>query len=91
MDFEYLSNLSADAAPVIIPYLDKLGYDLGVFYLENGELAVKIRQEKLRDHYQSDFGYHYLRELQDATENFGPRTYNISRHMALSQIEEAVE
>jgi len=91
MDFTYLSNLSADAAPAVIPYLDKLGYNLNEFYLADDELAVKNRSEKRRTHRQDDFGYYYLRGLQDSTENFGPRTYNISRHMALKQVEGAVE
>ena len=90
-DFSYLSDLSADAAPAIIPYLDQLGYDVSEFYLEGDELAVKNRSEKRRTHRQDDFGYYYLRELQESTENFGPRTYNISRHMALIQIEEAAK
>lgn len=34
-DFSYLSDLSADAAPVIIPYMESLGYDFGAYELEN--------------------------------------------------------
>ena len=34
-DFSYLSDLSADAAPVIIPYMESLGYDFGAYELES--------------------------------------------------------
>lgn len=33
-DFSYLSDLSADAAPAIIPYMESLGYDFGAYELE---------------------------------------------------------
>ena len=111
LDFEYLTYLSADAAPAIIPYLEQLGYDLEAFYIEdeeietwnmsaeeklaaesmeNRQISNRIRRDDLRRHQQDDFGYFYLKKLQGSTENFGLRTYNISRHMALKQIENAV-
>jgi len=84
-DFKYLANLSADAAPVLIPYFAYLDYDLGVFYKED------IRQELdtgvMRKNKVYGFGYYYLEYLQKRTENFSFRTYNISRHMALKNIE----
>nr|MDE6016794.1 DUF4173 domain-containing protein [Acetatifactor sp.] len=36
-DYSYLAGLSADAAPVLIPYLADLGYDLESFYIR-GEM-----------------------------------------------------
>lgn len=36
-DYSYLAGLSADAAPVLIPYLEELGYDLESFYIR-GEM-----------------------------------------------------
>jgi len=89
IDFYYLSDLSADAAPVIIPYLDQLGYDMSEFYLEDDELAVRNRQQGRNYYRQEEFGYYYLRELQRSTENFGPRTFNVSRYVALKEIEKA--
>ncbi len=112
LDFEYLTYLSADAAPAIIPYLEQLGYDLEAFYIEdeeietwdmsaeeklaaesmeNRQISNRIRRDDLRRYHQDDFGYFYLKKLQGSTENFGLRTYNISRHMALKQIEKAVK
>ncbi len=83
-DYRYLNGLCADAAPVLIPYLSDLGYDLNVFYDENiwdNEMAGGSRERI------SGFGYYYLEHLQKATENFSLRTFNISRYMALKQIE----
>ncbi len=112
LDYEYLSNLCADAAPVLIPYLEELGYDLEAFYILDEEvdargmseeeevqaralternINVRLNRDYLCAHCQSDFGYYYLRNLQEVTENFGLRTYNVSRHVALQQIEEAVK
>lgn len=78
-DYKYLRKLSADAAPVLIPYMERLGYDFNAFYLEEETGNYRI----------DGFGYYYLQKLQRSTENFGIRTYNVSRHMALGQIQRA--
>ena len=83
--------MSADAAPVIIPYLDQLGYDMSEFYLEDDELAVRNRQQRRNYYRQEEFGYYYLRELQESTENFGIRTFNVSRYVALKEIEKTAQ
>ncbi|MCM1102264.1 MAG: DUF4173 domain-containing protein [Clostridium sp.] len=110
-DWSYLSGLSADAAPVLIPYLEELGYDLESFYIRGeraerwdiideqwedleGEtqdrcIAARLDQRTVKRSTQDGFGYYYLRNLQLSTDNFGIRTYNISRHMALRQIDRA--
>lgn len=91
-DYRYLSNLSADAAPVLIPYMEELGYDLEVFYSE--DIHEAVTEEGQSYHYgkgqRDGFGYYYLEELQESGENFSWRTYNISRHMALKNIEKYV-
>lgn len=107
-DYAYLSRLNADAAPILIPYLARLGYDVESFTIR-GEMenrwdmqnekweelpgaeqerciAAKIEQRLCRRREQEGFGYYYLRELQLSTDDFGIRTYNVSRHMALRQI-----
>lgn len=86
-DYNYLAGLSADAAPVLIPYLAEQGYDLNSFYTEDA--LTDRRLDKQRDVHKwqvEGFGYSYLRRLQRSTKGFGIRTYNISRHMALKQI-----
>lgn len=107
-DFAYLSKLSADAAPVLIPYMAELGYKMDWFYMEDAQmnweqengldygmadrsLAQMMDTGSLHRSRVGDFGYYYLRDLQKATEDFGIRTYNISRHMALREIAAAIE
>ncbi len=85
-DYRYLSRLSADAAPVILPFMQELGYDLNGFYADS---ILDMRGDETGNIYRNDpegFGWFYLEKLQKSTENFSLRTYNISRHMALRSI-----
>lgn len=83
-DFAYLGSLSADAAPVLVPYMEELGYSVEAFGAPD---AVQYGRELMSDtfsRYSYDgFGYYWMSRLQDRTENFGIRTYNVSRHIAL--------
>lgn len=90
MDYSYLSSLSADAATVIIPYLNDLGYDM--------EKVNEVGFDEYygRDFYQyfldenygaDEFGYYYISKLKNATKDFNIRTYNVSRHLALREME----
>lgn len=92
-DYEYLSFLSADAAPVLIPYMAELGYDMELFYEEDmWEVLGEEKGNVYRYRYKlNSFGYFYLQDLQTKTERFGLRTYNVSRHMALKSIEKYTE
>lgn len=87
-DYAYLSSLSADAAPVLAPYMKELGYSGEAFETPD---AVEYARELLPDtfsRYSKDgFGYYWMRRLQDRTENFGLRTMNISRYAALKSME----
>lgn len=94
-DFYYLSLLSADAAPVLIPYLEEMGYDPNLFYEEDIRSAWdqnplymdSILEELGRFTSSNTFGIRYLENLQKTCSNFSLRTYNVSRHMALKNIE----
>lgn len=87
-DFRYLSTLSADAAPVLIPYMEKLGYDLSL-YGEEDIFSAPQMQGKAR--YKAEgFGYYYLDRIKYRLDRFSPRTYNVSRHMAMLKLERAV-
>lgn len=91
VDYDYLSTLSADAAPVLIPYLDQLGYDLS-FYTEEDILAFASWEENETGNWMPSweaegFGWHYLNEIKPRLEKMSPRTYNISRHMAIRLLE----
>lgn len=87
-DYRYLSKLSADAAPVILPYLKELGYELDVFYEEDIWHSEKTESHNGRGNKNNGFGYYYLDDLKKSCENFSVRTYNISRHMALKLLRE---
>ena len=87
-DYYYLRGLSADAAPVLVPYLQELGYQMEAFEAEDAvTYAVQndLWEEGSRSG-QIGFGYYWMRRLQQSTENFGLRTYNVSRHVALRSI-----
>ncbi len=87
-DYDYLRTLSADAAPALVPYLRELGYHMEAFYEED---AVDYASDTGawesgygRSHV-SRFGYYWMSKLQRSLKNFGIRTYNVSRHLALLQ------
>lgn len=91
-DYSYLSNLSADAAPVLVPYLKQLGYDMKAF-------EAKSPAEYARDSYNTwryfsagdinAFGYYWMDDMKNRTENFGIRTFNVSRYLMKSLIQNA--
>lgn len=86
-DYAYLRNLSADAAPVLVPYLEELGYHTEAFWKED---ALEYAMEKgWADGVSrvSGFGYYWMRELQQSTEDLGIRTFNVSRWLALKGFE----
>lgn len=85
-DYRYLFHLSADAAPVVIPYLVSEGYDTNLFYEENVWEALGLPGENYGR--KALDGYQYLADLQAETENFSLRTFNISRYMAIKKIAE---
>ncbi len=91
-DFTYLSRLSADAAPVLVPYMESLGYDFAAFDSESALAYAKEQRTDsepryLRRHEIGDFGYWWMENLQDRTENFGIRTFNLSRYNAMRLME----
>ena len=84
-DYDYLWGLSADAAPVLLAYMDKEGCD---FYIDNeGEIRVREPEGDQSANSKKGFGYRYLTHLNNVTESINIRTFNISRYMALKQIE----
>ncbi len=85
-DYEYLCSLSADAAPVLIPYLAEIGYDVQVFYEEDIWKQYSAVSNTGRNRLSS-FGYYYLEKLQESTDNFSLRTFNVSRYFALKQVD----
>lgn len=91
-DFSYLSRLSADAAPVLVPYMESLGYDFAAFESESALAYAKEQRNDSKSRYLyrsevGDFGYWWMENLQDRTENFGIRTFNLSRYYAMRLME----
>lgn len=91
-DFSYLSRLNADAAPVLVPYLESLGYDLTAFERESAVDYIRDQRRGSDDSYlhrydMEDFGYWWMENLQRRTENFGIRTFNLSRYNAMRLLE----
>ena len=80
-DYRYLIDLSADAAPVLVPYLKELGYRMEAFDAEN---ALTFAENEIYGDniYRSDvegFGYYWMSRMQYRVKEFGIRTFNVSR------------
>lgn len=92
-DYSYLSDLSADAAQVIIPYMESLGYDFGAYELENPtDIMSEDTQAQWWGSYQpKGFGYYYLNHNKKRLEQTSLRTFNISRYMMRKQIEARID
>ncbi len=91
-DFAYLSRLSGDAAPVLVPYMESLGYDFAAFRSESALAYAKAQCSNseasyLRRHDINNFGYWWMEGLQNRTENFGIRTFNLSRYHAMQLLQ----
>lgn len=95
-DWDFLSRLNADAAPIVLSYMEELGYDMSYFQkeLEAAETGVEgmewVAQTygDIRRWRANGFGYYYLNELAEDSEQLSFRTYNISRHMAVKLAEQ---
>jgi len=90
-DYSYLSRLSADAAPVLTPYMEKLNYDLAVFK-ENEPLKYmkNTSEEEIYSFDIDGFGYYWMNRMKKRTENFNVRTFNVSRFIMLRMLDESM-
>ena len=88
-DYEYLSQLSADAAPVLIPYMEELGYDLRVYYQEN--IWENLENQETRRWRLAGFGNYYLESMKETVKHLSPRTFNVSRYMVHLQLKERLD
>ena len=75
-DYHYLSGLSADAAPVLVPYLKEIGYDMSVAYEDIPDYSWNLRGS------QEGFGRFYLRDIKRGGQNSSWREFNVSRYVA---------
>lgn len=80
-DYRYLSNLCEDAAPVIIPYLEKEGYNMTRF--EDGRERAFYQGNRGS---KEEWGYAYMRDIIKNVDNMGIRKFNVSKYQALKLI-----
>lgn len=75
-DYRYLSTLNADAAPVLLEFLDEQGYDLA-YYTEEKDWYYSLggREDK------ESFGYYWLEAMEVRTEEMSLRSFNVSRFL----------
>lgn len=84
-DYWYLSGLSADAAPVILPFLESEGYDMEAVGMETFRETLP---DKRRYEPEEFWGYIYLENLHEEVDDLGFRTFNFSRYAAKSILRE---
>lgn len=92
-DYEYLSNLNADAAPVILPYLEQAGYNMTLMSDEEAREQFSDWRysyectEEYGGRWDSDaWGYYYMRDLAERVCEDGVREFNVSRFAAMRQL-----
>lgn len=85
-DYAYLAGLSADAAPVLAPYLEKLRYDTKAFLSEDA-LDYAAQKGILETTHQYSFGYFWMERMQKRTEKMGLRSFNVSRCLAIKSLQ----
>ncbi len=91
VDYKYLNQLSADAAPVLIPYLKEnglqaapSGYDLD-YRTVTTAAAAQQSEAFLR------YGESYLEKIGEMEQKMGVRNFNVSRYIATLTKEQAAK
>lgn len=86
-DFQFLSGLSADAAPVLVEWLVEEGYDTECYYVETMSFEEYMR---LNNYIENETGkneinqktwcaYSYLKNLSESCRDMSVREFNLSR------------
>lgn len=90
-DYGYLRSLCADAAPILVPYLEDMGYSLEAFYEDfpSGYAFSDGATPYTAACCQEGFGYYWMEALKYRTGYFNLRTFNLSRAIALQEIRQA--
>ena len=89
-DYNFLSELNADAAPVLIEWLVDEGYNTNAYYVENMspekymmENGCIVNAEgKNETNEKISCAYWYLQELKESCRDMSPREFNLSRFLA---------
>lgn len=91
-DYSYLCELSADAAPVLVPYMQELGYSMEAFQTKDPtDYAWEINDSRTSGSSADGFGYFWMEDVKESTESIGLRTFNVSRYAARKMLEKAVQ
>lgn len=94
-DYYYLSGLSADAAPVLVPYLQELGYNMEAYRAKDPVDYMKEMDPDGKDKYKSNklegFGYYWMRYTKRSIQGMGIRSFNLSRYIAVKALSAAGE
>lgn len=84
-DYYYLTLLSADAAPAILPYLQEQGFPVAEYFEdENFEYYAEKGQVGYRS--VEGLGCRYLDNIRGRLEKMSLRSFNTSRYLALQYI-----
>lgn len=89
-DYAYLSRLSADAAPVLVPFLKEQGYHMEAYRADNPVIYMKELDPDGQDRYSNrrleGFGYYWMWDVKQGVEDMGIRSFNLSRYIALREL-----
>lgn len=90
-DYWYLSRLCADAAPVLVSYMEEQGYAMEAWTAEETprEYSREINGGRAGIDREDTFGYTWMERMQERTEDFGVRTFNVSRYRMLRLLDKA--
>lgn len=102
-DYAYLSRLSADAAPVLVPWMQEQGYRMEAYREKNAVIYADDNIDKYIKRANSDreetqgykrseadgFGYYWMRDVGTELRTLSVRTFNVSRYMALKELKTA--
>ena len=85
-DYYYLETLSADAAPVLLEWMDENGYQLDYYFQYEEELELNAMLERELNNLMSapesmGFGYDWLERMQERTKDMSLRKFNVSRFL----------
>ncbi len=83
-DYDYLTTLSTDAAPVMLELLEDKGYDLNYYY------KCEDSEEFYSKHEQYTFGYRWLENAHERVGDLSLRKFNVSRFLMELNLEQRV-
>ncbi len=90
-DYWYLSGLCADAAPVLVSYMESVGYDMGAWTAEERpvEYGERVNNGNTAGYPANAFGYAWMEKMKRRAEDLSWRTFNLSRYRMLRLFNQA--